>query len=450
MPVLAEPRSVAQEHAGPGPDLPDPDLLVDPDSPGWVRASVTSAQLRNDVALALGLFALAVVEWVLLESLYAAVSKLPGWAVVLVITAHTVPLLARRRYPGTVLLVVTVAQLVATDREVYAPNLLQAALVVAFYTVGAWSPGRVRAVVVRVLAVVLGVGWLTWYYLSNRRQLHPVYAEYLDSNGGLVRVEVADVLVVILGNAIFVVAAWMYGNHAWASARNRDRVTWRTRQLAQAQLRGERQAVALERLRIARELHDAVAHHVAAMGVQAAVARRLVTSGQAAQGVESLDVVESSAKRAVAELGQILGMLRYLETDEPDVVSLGVERLPALVTEVQDAGLVVTYAEVGEPRALPVLVSLDLYRIAQEALTNACKHAGPTAKVAVRLRYLDAAVEIEVSDDGGGGRPLTSVPSTGLGLVGMRERVTAAGGTLHAAPLSRGGFVVRASLPVQT
>ena len=122
-------------------------------------------------------------------------------------------------------------------------------------------------------------------------------------------------------------------------------------------------------------------------------------------------------------------------------------RLPQLVEEAAASGLPTSFQVVGEPRALPPLVSLNLYRIAQEALTNTRKHAGPGARADVRLRYLPDAVEIEIADDGFGARGGVATGS-GLGLLGMRERVVADGGSLHAGPRPRGGFLVRAHVPL--
>src|SRR5690606_10694416 len=128
------------------------------------------------------------------------------------------------------------------------------------------------------------------------------------------------------------------------------------------------------------------------------------------------------------------------------VGSLGLERLPALVDEARAAGLPTEFRVVGEERPVPPLVSLNLYRIAQEALTNTRKHAGPRARADVRLRYLPDGVEVEVADDGVGARATSS--TGGMGLIGMRERVASDGGTLVAGPRTRGGFLVRAHVPL--
>jgi signal transduction histidine kinase len=145
----------------------------------------------------------------------------------------------------------------------------------------------------------------------------------------------------------------------------------------------------------------------------------------------------------------IVGVSQDLAVSTPDeaVASLDVSRLPELVQAARDAGLPTTFQVVGEPARLPPLTSLNLYRITQEALTNTRKHAGPSARADVRLRYTGDAVELEVADDGVG-RATGAPDGAGLGLVGIRERVAADGGTLVVGPRSRGGFLVRARIPL--
>ena len=209
-----------------------------------------------------------------------------------------------------------------------------------------------------------------------------------------------------------------------------------------------RQAVALDRLRIARELHDVVAHHVSAMGVQAGAAAVLDTDPAATR--RALSGIETSARDALDELRHLLGTLRT--PDEPTIEgaddaasTVRLTGLPGLVEHAVGAGLPTTLTELGEPWSVPDVVQVNLYRIVQEALTNARRHGGPDARADVRLRYSPDAVEIEVTNTG-----RTGVPTGGgLGLVGMRERASASGGTIDAGPRSRGGYLVRVRVPRQ-
>jgi signal transduction histidine kinase len=213
--------------------------------------------------------------------------------------------------------------------------------------------------------------------------------------------------------------------------------------LRRSQAENARQAVIAERVRIARDLHDVIAHHVSVMGVQASAARRVLHTDPGVAS-EALAAVESTARTAIDELSGLLGVLR--ETDGPDEATLpGLEQVARLVDETRAMGLAVEYAVYGEPRPVPDAIALSAYRIVQEALTNTVKHAAATA-AEVRLRYLDQALEVEVNDDGRGA--VGPAVGTGLGLVGMRERVGVHGGHLEVGPRRGGGFQVRARLPL--
>lgn len=204
-----------------------------------------------------------------------------------------------------------------------------------------------------------------------------------------------------------------------------------------------RDVVAAERARIARELHDVVAHCVSVMVIQAGAAEDLLDRDP--EGArQPLRAVQSTGQEAVAELGHLLGLLRGAALPDARVPQPGVAQLPELLTQVRDAGLPVGCEVLGTPRDLPPGVDVALYRLTQEALTNVLKHArGATATVV--LRYTDAAVELSVTDDG---RAAGSGPGLGHGLIGMRERVAIYGGTLGTGPQPGGGFAVDAVIPL--
>jgi signal transduction histidine kinase len=184
------------------------------------------------------------------------------------------------------------------------------------------------------------------------------------------------------------------------------------------------------------------------MGVQAG-ASRVVLDHDPAAARAALASVEDTARTTLEELHRLLTTLREVEpegqvgADERDLV--GVAQLPGLVEQSRASGVPTSLSVLGEPRPLPGLHSLNLYRIAQEALTNVRRHGGPTASADVRLRYLDDAVELEVANTGAS--PTSSGVSRGLGQRGIRERVAACGGTVETGPRSRGGYLVRAHLP---
>ena len=204
-----------------------------------------------------------------------------------------------------------------------------------------------------------------------------------------------------------------------------------------------REAVVAERARIARELHDVVAHSVSVMVVQAQAGPRLLAEPNRVR--ETFHSVEATGKEALVELRRLLGVLRGGEGHAATAPQPGLGSLETLLGQVREAGLRVDLRVEGEPVPLPAGVDLSAYRIVQEALTNTLKHAG-RAEAEVIVRYDAAAVEVEILDNGVG--PHTRANGGGHGLVGMRERVALYGGLLEAGSRNGHGFTVRARLPL--
>ncbi|MFF7243113.1 sensor histidine kinase [Embleya sp. NPDC008237] len=215
-----------------------------------------------------------------------------------------------------------------------------------------------------------------------------------------------------------------------------------------------RAAIAEERGRIARELHDVVAHHVSVMTVQASAAQRMVARNPD-RAKEAMAAVEQTGRGALVEMRRLVGILR----DTTDAVGgpneghnapqPGLDQLDTLVTQVREAGLPVELSLEGAPCALPPGIDLAAYRIVQEALTNTLKHAGP-AEARVLLRYSRSELLVRVADDGRGGSTVATGDRTGHGLLGMRERVSLYGGRLYAGPRAQDGFEVLARIPLST
>jgi signal transduction histidine kinase len=218
----------------------------------------------------------------------------------------------------------------------------------------------------------------------------------------------------------------------------------RAAHLEREQAAEARRAVAEERARIARELHDVVAHRVSLMTVQAGAAKT-VAADDLEGAVQAMEAVEVAGRQALSELRHLLDVLR----PEADVDGLdpqpGLADVPRLVAQFEQAGLDVSLSMNGARTDLPARVDLSAYRIVQEALTNVLKHAGTTARAEVRLSTDDHGVAIEVLDNGHGD---TMLPGSGQGIVGMRERAQLLGGSLEAGPRPRGGFQVVARLPI--
>jgi signal transduction histidine kinase len=241
-------------------------------------------------------------------------------------------------------------------------------------------------------------------------------------------------------------APWV-GGRMIRLGRQRQRLLEKQAVLLEAQRDEQaRAAVADERARIARELHDVVAHAISVVVLQARGGRRVLPTDPATAH-EAFDVIESTSTQALGEMRRLLGLLR-----DDDGVAFAPQptlaRLDELAAEVRAAGLEVAVSVEGEAAPLPPGVDVSAYRIVQEALTNALKHAGP-ARAFVRVTYDDDAVLVEVTDDGlGAAAPaLNGVESGGHGLVGIRERVAIVGGSLDAGPRVEGGYAVRARLP---
>jgi signal transduction histidine kinase len=206
-----------------------------------------------------------------------------------------------------------------------------------------------------------------------------------------------------------------------------------------------RRAVFAERVRIARELHDVVAHHVSMMGVQAGAAR-VVVDRDPGKAKNALSAIETSSRQAVAELHRLLGFLRQDGDEDGLAPQPGVGQLGRLVASMSDTQLGVDITVDGDVRPLPQMVDVSAYRIVQEALTNTLKHAR-ASHAEVHLRYWPDELEVEVVDDGQGVRNGEAHRNGGLGLIGMRERAALHGGRLNVGATADGGFAVRVRLP---
>ncbi|HET9050201.1 MAG TPA: sensor histidine kinase [Candidatus Dormibacteraeota bacterium] len=241
---------------------------------------------------------------------------------------------------------------------------------------------------------------------------------------------------------LLLLVPWLAGNGVRLHAARADSSESRARQLERERDEAERR-LRMERTRIARELHDVVAHSVSVMVVQAGAARQVVRS-KPDRAVEALLAVEESGRDAMGELRSLLGLLA--DTHEaPLAPQPGLDAAAALVDRVRAAGLAVELHVEGVPGRLPPGVDLAAYRVVQEALTNALKHSGGAA-TRVRLIYTEEVLRVDVSDDGCAST--TPGDGTGQGLAGMRERVALYGGTLDAGRRPAGGYSVVACFPL--
>ena len=427
----------------------------DPGPPGWARPAPGPAGLRRDVVLAVLLGLTGMASVLLGRAAGVLTDHRPSIVEELVWTlAVSLPLALRRRAPQTVMVLVAIAFIGLQARGVGESVASQIGLLMAMYTVGAWGRDRVLARWSRGVVVAVMFGWLVWSlstyawdsFLSAKRPEGPLPAV------------VAVALFYGLVNVIYFGGVWAGGDLAWRSAAQRALLEQRNAELARERDENASRAVLDERVRIARELHDVVAHHVSVMGVQAGAARVVLDADPVAART-ALGAIEQSARNAVEELRRLLGVLRAPQSPDrgdPDGgAATGVALppapaladLPGLVTATAATGLQAEYTVVGTPVAVPPALAVSLYRIVQEALTNTVRHAG-AVRVDVRLRYLTEpaqAVEAEIVDDG---RATAAGSGRGLGLVGMRERAALHDGALEVGPRLAGGYRVRVRFPL--
>lgn len=419
-----------------------------PDARATTRLQPSARQLRGDLILAAVILVGAILSAGLssVAGVYGDDQGPMPLALVYAV-AISAPLAVRRRWPGVVAVIVSASYFGAVTLripEIFVGNI---AMFIALYTVGAWSSDRRRAAIVRIAIIA---GMFTWLIIVMFRDALES-ADDADVVAGALSPYVAYMLINVLINVLYFGGAYYFGERAWSSAVQRTALEQRTADLERERERSGAQAVALDRVRIARELHDVVAHHVSVMGVQAGAARAVIDRDPAGAKV-MLAGVEESAREAIRDLRHLLETLRTPEgvdgdspttgpIDAPSTV--GLDALPALVDASTSAGLPSTFSVIGEAAPVAGVVQVNLYRIAQEALTNARRHAGPGATADVRLRYDDAGVELEVTNTG----RFVGVLRPGLGQIGMRERAAASGGTIELVPRERGGFRVRVQVP---
>jgi signal transduction histidine kinase len=341
-----------------------------------------------------------------------------GYALVLL---HTLPLAARRRFPGTVL-AICVASGLAIAALGLPPIVLGLAILVAVYSVAAYGDRWVSLAGLAAAAVGSAAVQLT----PGRFQAPTV-----------------------VSNGLIIGAAWLLGHFVGVRRRYITRLEERTAELERARAELARRAVTEERLRLARELHDVVAHSISMIAVQSGVGAH-VADTQPKEAAKALAAIEATSRAALTELRRLLGVLRQDSEPQGSLSPVpGLADLDSLLAEVAKAGLAVKLQVHGTRPPLPAGVDLSAYRIVQEALTNVIKHAGP-ARAQVVVGYHDRDVTVEILDDGRGAATSTGEgrAGTGHGLIGMRERVAAFGGDLEAGPGPDGGFRVAARLPL--
>jgi signal transduction histidine kinase len=374
------------------------------------KATAWERLTRIDVRIWDGLLAAAALVNAQLDLWFARDSgpgaREPDLLAAAILVVATVPLYERRRRPVATAMVVAAAVLAFGALQHPATETLLP-LAVAAYSVAAYerrSAGQIVAI--GALIVASAVSWA-------------------DANPNWVE---------MASNAFFTVGVpFAIGRIVW----NRRRRLDREREVA------ARDAVALERSRIARELHDVVAHSMSVMVVQAGAAKAVLRRDPE-ETERALSAIEESGRIGLAEMRRLLSVEGEVAPSLDPQPGLG--RLDELLARMRATGLEVELVVEGDPHPLPAGVDLSAYRIVQEALTNALKHGGGGVHARVLLRYQAEAIDVEVTDDGRG--PSPDMDGSGRGVIGMRERVAFLGGEIRTGARPGGGFLVHARLPV--
>jgi signal transduction histidine kinase len=344
----------------------------------------------------------------------------PLWFDVLAVLAFTTPLLARRRFPLAALLAVATAIAVGSsvDGGLVTHPFVSFLFGLTICVLFGMRPARFQSIA--GLAFTIGVAGIVTLN---------------DPKG-----KVGDFIFDVVAFSV----AWIIGRSVGGKFREADEARERAARAEREREERARGAVADERARIARELHDVVGHSVSVMTVQATAVRRTLEPDQDKER-EALLVVEQTGREALAEMRRVVGVLRRPEEAPALAPQPSLEHLDQLVAKAREAGLAVDLRIEGEPVQLASGLDLTAYRLVQEGLTNALKHAR-AQQAEVLVRYSGGRVELTVTDDGRGGG---DGDSGGHGLVGMRERVSVYGGDLEAGPRPEGGYRLRATLPIE-
>ena len=382
-----------------------------------------------DLLLALLLLAVGVPQLVLAELPETHAERLaePDARNVAIVVATTLALTWRRRAPTAVLLWTTGGELTLAALGYLPSSADVGAFLVSIYTVAAHR-GLARS--------ALG-GLVAFAAFNVMLLLHESGISLMD----------------YITDGALLAGMWALGRNLRLRRAYLAELEDRAERLERARGTGARAARMEERSRIARELHDVVAHHVSVMTVQAGAARRILDRDPD-NAREALATIEEVGRTALSEMRRIVGVLRTDRDPEQAGGELspqpGVADLGELVEHVRETGLAVQLWIEGEARPLSPGVDLAAFRLVQEALTNTLKHAGPQARAWVRLRYTETDLTVEVEDNGRGAQTLLSGDRDrpGHGLVGMYERVALYGGELRIGPRVGGGFGVRARFPL--
>lgn len=347
----------------------------------------------------------------------------------ILISLEIFPLVWRRVFPSIALLIITMAAVVLLVLDIPDMNFKGIILMLAVFSASTY--GGQRRDVISVACIAAIIGGLIYSLLSKG-----------SFEGSTALFSITQVVY----NLIIFLAVWWLGKTLRLSREQAAQLTESTGQLLREREENALRAVIDERIRIARELHDVLAHHVSVMGIQAGAARQ-VFKQYPEKALNSLSLIEKSSRQAVSELYRLLDLLRDEKQVESFTSQPGLQQLDKLISDMESADLKVEVTIEGEKREISQIVDLSAYRIIEEALTNILKHAHAT-KAFISIIFQNGTLLLDITDNGHGILNEDTRGSGGKGLIGMRERVNLIKGEFWAGNAPNGGFRIKAKLPL--
>jgi len=347
------------------------------------------------------------------------------------VSLEIIPLVLRRVFPSAILLIITIAGVTLQILNIPEMSVIAITLIIAIFSTAVYGGRRRNLICGICIAAILGS--ISYNLVFSGNVVLPINRFLYGATNFLL-------------NSMLFLPIWWFGNTLRKSREQTLQLKERTEQLVREREENARRAVVDERIRIARDLHDVLAHHVSVMGIQAGAARQVLKQ-YPEKALNSLSLIETSSRQAVAELYRLLGLLRDEKQVEKFTPQPSLQQLEKLVADMQNAGLQVEVKIEGEKREIPEMVDLSAFRIIEEALTNTLKHAGAT-KATVNINYHNSMLILDITDNGHGIVTDGNIASGGKGLIGMRERANLVNGEFWAGNGPNGGFRIQVKLPL--
>ncbi len=376
--------------------------------------------------------ALAVLAFFVLRA-YWALQPLPVNTLLAatMVSLLIIPLAWRRIFPTAVLLIITIATVAIVVLNVPEMGFVSITSIITIFSAAAYGGRRRNLACAICIAAILGS--IAYKLMFSGTVAIPINRILFSATNFLL-------------NLMIFLPIWWFGNTLRKSREQTSQLRDSTEQLVRERGENARRAVVDERVRIARELHDVLAHHVSIMGIQAGAARQVLKQ-YPEKALNSLSLIETSSRQAVAELYRLLDLLRDEKQVETFTSQPGLQQLKKLVGDMQTSGLQVQIEIEGEKREISDVVDLSAYRIVEEALTNILKHAG-TTQATINMNFQNSMLLLDITDNGHGIVNDSKIASGGKGLIGMRERVNLLKGEFWAGNGPNGGFLVKVKLPL--